>query len=120
MSALRAASVHVIIAGAAFAAFLCLGTTINFMTGAPAADLWAWTWTWAGVSSITLAITLATFLPELLNVIETTWARSPKSRGRHVSSGGYYAAHSDADPEAPHPTAAFQPYPNTRCCHARR
>lgn len=82
MTALQRASVHVILTGAIMSVFFGVGLAVNTITGYPATELYSWAWLWAASSSLTLAITLATFCLEISDVLTAAWTRTP--RGRHA------------------------------------
>lgn len=84
MSALKAGGINITMAGAAFAAFLGFGWCLGMIDGRPGAEISAWLYLWAGVSSLTLAVALATFFIEITDHLESVFTRTPRARGRHA------------------------------------
>lgn len=82
MNAAKQIGANVALVGAAFSVFLGFGYTLGVMNGNPVEDNAAWLWYWAGVSSLTLAVTLATFAFDIANTLEASWTSGP--RGRHA------------------------------------
>lgn len=84
MSALKAGGINTTLAGAAFAAFLGFGWCLGIIDGRPALEISTWLYLWAGVSSITLAVALATFFIEITDHLESVFTHTPRARGRHA------------------------------------
>lgn len=76
--------INTTLTGAAFSAFLGFGWCLGIIDGRPALEISTWLFMWAGVSSITLAVALATFSIEIMDCLETKWTRAPRARGRHA------------------------------------
>lgn len=82
MSALKAGGINTTLAGASFSAFLGFGWCLGIIEGRPDAEISTWLFLWAGVSSITLAVALATFAIEIMDYLEAKFTPTP--RGRHA------------------------------------
>lgn len=82
MSRIKAGGINTSLAGAMFTAFLGFGWCVSMIDGQPADVIGTWLYLWAGVGSLTLAITLATFLVEITDYLEAAFTR-PR-RGRHA------------------------------------
>lgn len=82
MSALKAGGINSTLGGALISAFLGFGWCLGMIDGRPGAEISTWLFMWAGVSSITLAVALATFAIEIMDHLEAKFTPTP--RGRHA------------------------------------